>query len=131
MNFLQKLTDKVATKKGAWITVIAWLVIMILISAGPKLGEYKVTNFQSLPDDAQSLIAQNKLDELFPNDKGTPGIYVFHNPDGELVIGDVNTIIEGIKDANIEGIEEILDVYIPIDPPPTPTFIKSAPASAK
>ena len=110
MNFLQKLTDKVATKKGAWITVVAWLVIMILISAGPRLGEYKVTNFQSLPDDAQSLIAQNKLDELFPNDKGTPGIYVFHNPDGELVIGDVNTIIEGIKDANIEGIEEILDV---------------------
>ena len=110
MNFLQKLTDKVATKKGAWITLIVWLVIMIGISAGPMLSEFKVTNFQSLPDEAESIIAQNKLDELFPNDKGTPGIYVFHNPDGELVLEDVNAIIKGIKDANIEGIEEILDV---------------------
>ncbi len=110
MNFLQKLTDKVATKKGAWITLVVWLVVMIGISAGPMLSEYKVTNFQSLPDEAESIIAQKKLDEYFPNDKGTPGIYVFHNPDGELVLEDVNTIIAGIKDANIEGIEEIVDV---------------------
>ena len=110
MNFLHSLTDKVATKKGAWITLIIWLVVMIGISAGPKLGDYKVTNFQSLPDDAQSIIAQNQLDEYFPNDKGTPGIYVFHNPDGELVVEDVTTIITAIKDANIEGIAEILDI---------------------
>ena len=81
MNFLQKLTDKVATKKGAWITLIVWLVLMIGLSAGPLLSKYKVTNFQSLPDEAQSIIAQNKLDEQFPSDQGTPGIYVFHNPD--------------------------------------------------
>lgn len=110
MNFLEALTDKVATKKGAWITVIVWLVLMILISAGPKLGDYKVTNFQSLPDEAQSIIAQNKLDEYFPNDQGTPGIYVFHNPDGDLVVEDVTTIIEGIKEANIEGIADIIDI---------------------
>ncbi len=110
MNFLQKLTDKVATKKGAWITLIIWLVVMIGLSAGPMLSEFKVTNFQSLPDEAESIIAQKNLDEYFPNDKGTPGIYVFHNPNGELVLDDVNTIIAGIKEANIEGIEEIVDV---------------------
>lgn len=110
MNFLQKLTDKVATKKGAWITLIIWLVIMIGISAGPKLSEFKVTNFQSLPNEAESIIAQKKLDKYFPNDKGTPGIYVFHNPDGELILEDVNTIIAEIKEANIEGIDQIVDV---------------------
>ncbi|CAG9622719.1 MMPL family transporter [Sutcliffiella rhizosphaerae] len=110
MNFLRSFTDKVATRKGAWITVVLWLVFMIGISAGPRLGDYKVTNFQSLPDEAPSIIAQNKLDEYFPNDQGTPGIYVFHHPNGELDIEEVTTIIAGIKEANIEGIEEILDI---------------------
>ena len=122
MNFLQKLTDKVATKKGAWITVIVWLVLMIGLSAGPMLSEYKVTNFQSLPDEAKSIIAQNKLDEQFPSDQGTPGIYVFHNPDGELVIEDVTTILNGIKAENIEGIADIVDISA-LPPQATAAFL--------
>ncbi|MHA6250434.1 MMPL family transporter [Oceanobacillus sp. CAU 1775] len=110
MNVLRLLTDKVATRKGAWITIILWLVIMIGLSAGPQLGDYKVTNFQSLPDDAESIITQKKLDEYFPNDQGTPGVYVFHKENGELVVEDVIEIIDGIKAANIEGIEEIVDI---------------------
>ena len=122
MNLLKSLTDKVATKKGAWITVVLWLVLMIGISAGPRLGDYKVTNFQSLPSEAQSIIAQSKLDEYFPNDQGTPGIYVFHNPDGELVVEDIITIIDGIKEANIEGIEEIIDISV-LPPQALPAFL--------
>lgn len=110
MNFIKSITDKVATKKGAWITVIIWLIVMIALSAGPKLSDYKAASFQYLPDDAKSIITQNKLDEYFPNDEGTPGIYVFHNPDGELVLDDVQKIIDGIKEENIEGIEYILDL---------------------
>lgn len=110
MNFVRTLTDKVATRKGAWITLVLWLIVMIGISAGPRLGDYKVTNFQSLPDEAQSMVAGEKLDEHFPNDQGTPGIYVFHNPGGELNIDDAVTIIDGIKQADIEGIEEIVDI---------------------
>lgn len=110
MNLLRALTDKVATKKGAWITIIVWLVLMIALSMGPMLSEFKVTNFQSLPDEAQSIIAQKKLDEYFPNDQGTPGIYVFHNPNGDLVVENVITIIDGIKGAEIEGIADIIDL---------------------
>lgn len=110
MNLLRALTDKVATKKGAWITIIVWLVLMIALSMGPMLSEFKVTNFQSLPDEAQSIIAQKKLDEYFPNDQGTPGIYVFHNPNGDLVVENVTTIIDGIKGAEIEGIADIIDL---------------------
>ncbi|NSL52852.1 MMPL family transporter [Calidifontibacillus erzurumensis] len=110
MNFLKSLTDKVSTKKGAWMTVVIWLVLMIVMSAGPKLGDYKVSNFQSLPDEAQSIITQNQLDQYFPTDQGTPGIYVFYKPDGKLAIEDVIMIIEEIKEANIEGIEKIVDI---------------------
>ena len=122
MNFLKTITDKVSTKKGAWITLILWLVIMIGLSGGPRLGDYKVTNFQSLPNDAQSIIAQNQLDKYFPKDQGTPGIYVFHNPDGELVIEDVQKIIDEIKAANIKGIETILDIST-LPPPALEAFI--------
>ncbi|MFC5560124.1 MMPL family transporter [Ureibacillus thermophilus] len=110
MKFIQSITDKVSTKKGAWITVAIWLVVMILISAGPRLSDYKTTNFQALPDEAPSIIAQNKLDEYFPNDQGTPGIYVFYKSDGEIAIDEVGKIIDGIKKADIDGIETILDV---------------------
>lgn len=122
MSMLNKLTDKVSTKKGAWITVILWFVILLGVSAGPKLADYKVTNFQSLPDDAPSIIAQEKLDEYFPNDQGTPGIYVFHNPSGELNVDEVITILDGIKEANIDGIEEILDVSL-LPPQALPAFL--------
>lgn len=109
-KLLRPITDWVATKRGAWITVIAWLVLMIGISAGPKLGDYKVTNFQSLPDEAASIIADNKIDELFPNEQGTPGILVFHNSDGDINIEEVKEILSGIEAENIEGIDQIVPI---------------------
>ena len=109
-RFLHTVTDWVSTKKGMRITIIAWLVLMIGLTAGPKLNDYKVTNFQSLPDEAEAIVSQNKVDELFPSDTGTPGILVFNNPDGEIDIAEVNEILKGITDEKIEGIEEIVDL---------------------
>ena len=109
-KLLHPITDWVSTKRGMWITIIAWLVLMVGLSAGPQLGEYKVTNFQSLPDDAASIIASEKLDEYFPNDQGTPGILVFHNEDGEVNVESVKNILEGIQQANIDGIDTIVDI---------------------
>lgn len=109
-RFLHAVTDWVSTKKGMRITIIAWLVIMIGLSAGPKLNDYKVTNFQSLPDEAESIVAENKVDELFPSDTGTPGILAFNNPDGDVDVAEVKEILSGIMDENIKGIEEIVDI---------------------
>ena len=109
-RFLHTVTDWVSTKKGMRITIIAWLVLMIGLTAGPKLNDYKVTNFQSLPDEAEAIVAQNKVDELFPSDSGTPGILVFNNKDGEIDIAEVNEILKGITDEKIDGIEEIVDL---------------------
>ncbi|PQD93873.1 MMPL domain-containing protein [Pradoshia eiseniae] len=109
-RFLHTVTDWVSTKKGMRITIIAWLVIMIALSAGPRLTDYKVTNFQSLPDEAESIVAQNKVDEFFPSDTGTPGILVFNNPDGDVDIAEVNEVLDGIKKEKIDGIEEIVDI---------------------
>lgn len=109
-KLLSSITDFVSTKKGMWLTIIIWLVAMVALSAGPRLSDYKVTNFQSLPDDAQSIIAQQKVDEYFPDDKGTPGIYVFTTSKGDISVEDVSTILTKIKDEKISGIDEMLDI---------------------
>lgn len=109
-KFLYPITDWVSTKRGMWITIIAWLVLMIGLSAGPKLGDYKVTNFQSLPDEAASIIAENKSEELFPNDQGTPGILVFHNENGDVDLDEVKQALNAVMAEEIEGIETIVDI---------------------
>ncbi len=109
-KILNPITDWVSTKRGMWITIIIWLVLMIGLSAGPHLGDYKVTNFQSLPDDAQSIIAQQKVDELFPNDQGTPGILVFHNENGDVDVEGVKEILDTIRSENIDGIDQLIDI---------------------
>jgi len=109
LNWITKVTDKVSTRKGAWVTLIIWLVLMIGLSAGPQLSEYKVSNFQSLPDDAPSIIASEKVKELFPSDTGTPGILVFHNEQGVLNIDEVNQILTELDVDNVEGVETYLN----------------------
>ncbi|OMF56974.1 MMPL domain-containing protein [Paenibacillus sp. FSL R5-0490] len=109
-KLLHGVTDWVSTKRGMWITIIGWLVLMIGLSAGPMLGDYKTNNFQSLPDEAKSIIAQNKTEEYFPNKQGTPGILVFHNENGEVQIEEAKQILEGIMKEDIDGIKTIIDI---------------------
>lgn len=109
-KFLNPITDWVSTKRGTWITLIAWIVLAVVLTFGPTLNDYKVANFQSLPDDAQSIIADDKLKEYFPNDQGTPGILVFHNAEGDVDLEAVKKILAGITDAGIEGIDSIVDI---------------------
>ncbi|MFB5282567.1 MMPL family transporter [Peribacillus sp. Hz7] len=109
-KLLYPITDWVSTKRGMWITIIVWLLLMIGLSAGPKLGDYKVTNFQSLPDEAKSIIAEQKTEELFPNDQGTPGILVFHNENGDVNIEEAKQILDGILAEDIKEIESIVDI---------------------
>lgn len=109
-SLLHPITDWVSTKRGMWITIIVWLVVMIGLSAGPSVSDYKVTNFQSLPNDAQSIIANEKLEEFFPNDQGTPGILVFHNENGEANVAEITDIMNAIIAANVAGVDEIIDI---------------------
>lgn len=109
-SLLTSITDWVTTKRGMWITLVVWLVLMIGLSAGPQLSNYKVTNFQSLPNDAPSIIANEKLEQYFPNDQGTPGILVFHNENGEVNLSAVTEIMNAIISADVAGVDQIVDI---------------------
>lgn len=109
-KFLSPITDWVSTKRGMWITIITWLLLAAVLTFGPSLNDYKVANFQSLPDDAEAIIADKKMNEYFPNDQGTPGILVFQNPESEVDLAGIQEILDGIKAAEVEGIDEIVDI---------------------
>ncbi len=114
-KLLSPITDWVSTKLGMRITILVWLAVMILLSVGPKLGDYKATSFQSLPDEAQSIIAENKLAKTFPDDQGMPGIMVFHNAKGGVDLDEVKLILNGINSADIQGIQSVMNI---VDLPP-------------
>ncbi|HSI66397.1 MAG TPA: MMPL family transporter [Planococcus sp. (in: firmicutes)] len=121
-KFLHPITDWVSTKRGMWITITIWLIMMIALSMGPRVSDYQVANFQSLPDDAESIIADDKLKEYFPNDEGTPGILVFHNPEGAVAIEEVQEILAEISAATITGVDSIVDIS-QLPPPALEGFI--------
>lgn len=109
-KLLSPITDWVSSKRGMRITILVWLIVMIGLSAGPGPSDYKVTNFQSLPDEAQSILAENKLKERFPDEQGTPGILVFHNASGDVDPNEVKQILDGIISADIQGVKSIVDI---------------------
>jgi RND superfamily putative drug exporter len=102
---IRKLTDKVTTPKGVRITLILWVVVMLLLSAGPRPSDYKSPNFKSLPADAASMIADAKVKEYFPDDQGTPAIFVFHRDQGEVDVQTVMNTVRAVTEANIEDVE--------------------------
>lgn len=104
-KILQQLTDKVTTKKGVRITIAVWIAVMVLLSMGPSASEFKVTNFESLPADAPSIIAEEKMEQYFPNDQGIPAILVFHEEEGMIQIPDVLAVMNTMMESDIEHVE--------------------------
>lgn len=104
---LQNITDKVTTQKGVRLTIIAWIVLMLLLSMGPPAADFRVTNFESLPDDAPSIIADEQLEYYFPDDQGIPAILVFHEEEGDIEVPAVLEVMHALLEAEIEHVEWI------------------------
>lgn len=108
-NALQRVTDFVTTKRGMWITLTVWVLLAVLLSAGPKAADYRATNFQSLPDDAESIIADGELRETFPDAQSTPGILVFSSEQPIELKTILDTLTE-IQSSPIEGLLPMMDI---------------------
>lgn len=107
-SLLRPVTDWVSTKRGMWITLAVWLIATVLLSAGPSASDYKTTGFQSLPDHAQSIVANGKIEQYFNNDQGVPALLVFHNAKGNIDLTKVGDITDAISKAKIEGVKQIV-----------------------
>lgn len=108
---IHRITDFVTTKKGMWITLTIWVLLAVLLSAGPKAADYRSANFQSLPDDAPSIQAEKELKAAFPDAQATPGILVFSG-DAPLETTEIFTVLEDIKEADIDAIKPMMDLGV-------------------
>ncbi|MGG7620882.1 MMPL family transporter [Bacillus coreaensis] len=109
-SILKRITDQVSTRKGTWVTLGVWVIVTVLLAIlAPSAKEYESSNITSLPSDAKSVIAQNKLDQYFKDNDGIPAILVFQSSDAKAV--NVSEIEAFIKDVEkVEGVKEIVPI---------------------
>ncbi|MFC4802630.1 MMPL family transporter [Neobacillus sp. GCM10023253] len=108
-SFLQSLTDRVSTKKGMWITLGIWFAAAMLLAVlAPGAKDYEVSSLKSIPEDAQSVIAQKKVDKYFKDNEGIPAILVFQSKDGEITFPQLASLVDIIEKEKIQGVDQIV-----------------------
>ncbi|PLS10368.1 MMPL family transporter [Neobacillus cucumis] len=110
-TLLQAITDRVTTKKGMWITLAAWFIVTMLLAVfAPSVRDYEVSNVASLPDDAQSVIAQKKVDQYFKDNDGLPAILVFQSKNGEVQLADLTNLLDQVLSKKIKGVQQVVSL---------------------
>lgn len=86
-------------KRIWWLSIIGWLLVTTILSmVAPGAKEYAEGNANAgLPDDALSIIADQKIDEYFPEDGGMPLFPVIHKKDG-LTEDEIRTFTNALAD---------------------------------
>jgi len=108
-SFLQHITDWVSTKKGMWMTLAAWLILtMVLAIFTPSAKDYQVNSLDTLPKDAQSVIAKQKADANFKNNDGIPAILVFQSRNGEINFQKIASLFDRIEQEKINGVDQLI-----------------------
>lgn len=123
-KFIRSVTNRVTTKKGAWITLSVWILAAIILSiAAPSTKEYSVNNVSKLyPESSPSEVAQQKIDQYFKEDEGIPAILVFEVQQGNLQLNELLELSEGIFDSNISYVKSVIPLHL-MPPEATNTFI--------
>jgi RND superfamily putative drug exporter len=121
-SILMRITDRVSTRKGTWVTLGVWVIVTLLLAIlAPSAKDYESSNITSLPSEAKSVIAQNKLDQFFKDNDGTPAILVFQSSDDKVVnVSELESFIKGVE--KVEGVKEIVPINI-LPPQATESFI--------
>nr|WP_221437263.1 MMPL family transporter [Gracilibacillus halotolerans] len=87
----------------------------MLTFLAPGAREYEVSRLEPFPDDMQSVVAQDKLEEYFESNDGIPAIVVMQAKDGELTPEEFALAFEKISEENINGLNQIVPIdQIPI-----------------
>ncbi len=108
-SFLQSVTDRVTSKKGMWMTLGIWLLATVLLAVlAPSAKEYEVSSIETIPAEAKSIIAQNKVEKYFSGNEGIPAILVFQSDDNIVELSELSPLFEKID--QVEGIKE----YVPL-----------------
>ncbi|WP_124727289.1 MMPL family transporter [Staphylospora marina] len=83
-RLMQAFVSKISGRRGAWGTLIFWLVLMVILSGvAPAAKNHAVNvNGADLPEEARSVVAREELQRHFSDNDGLPALLVFHKKDG-------------------------------------------------
>lgn len=83
MKFLMHFIEAVSSKKGRWITLLTWVVLVgILSSIFPNVNKMADNGAGDLPNSSMSVQAEKVAKKQFPNNSGTPLLLVWYREDG-------------------------------------------------
>ncbi len=106
-NLLTAITDRLSTRKGMWTTLAIWLAAtMLLAVVAPSAKDYETSSIDSIPVDAPSSVAQEKLDEYFANEDGLPGILVFQSDGGSFEPEELSAFFAELQE--LDGIASVV-----------------------
>lgn len=112
-QFIHFITDKIATKKGAWLTITIWILLAIILSfIAPSSKEYAVNNVSQLyPNDSPSVVAGKKVDEYFEDDEGIPAIFVFETNEANINLNDISEITETLSATDVPYMKNVIPIH--------------------
>jgi len=109
-KLLQTLTDKIATRRGMWITLAAWFVVALLLGGlapGAKDFEKNATG-SGLPASAESVIASERVNTYFSKDEGVPALLVVSTEGEALDMGKAAEIAKAIDEASVDHVVQVV-----------------------
>lgn len=110
-RWLRAVTDWVATKKGMWWTLALWLAaIGALAALAPNVKQYEASSIETVPKEAQSMVAQAKVDRYFQADDGIPAIFVFRSEKEPVSKDALQRLLMQIQQQHQEAIEKLVPV---------------------
>lgn len=112
---LQRVASCFTGKISKWVTLVVWILIALILTLTlPSVGDKVQNNAANLPDVAQSVQAEQVLEQYFPNSSGIPALLVWHR-DGGLNKNDfiiMQQLAEQLTAEPLEAQEAIIPLHM-------------------
>lgn len=117
---IQRIASCFTGKISKWVTLVVWILIALILTLTlPSVGDKEQNNAANLPSDAQSVLAEQVIQEYFPNSTGVPALLVWHRDTGltEEDFTIVRSVSEELTNNPLPSQEEIIPLHmgIPIE----------------
>ena len=117
---IQRIASCFTGKISKWVTVAVWILIALILTLTlPSVGDKVKNNADNLPSNAQSVLADQVIQEYFPNSTGVPALLVWHREAGltEEDFSIVRQLTEELTNSPLVAQEAIIPLHmgIPIE----------------
>lgn len=117
---IQRIAACFTGKISKWVTLVVWILIALILTLTlPSVGDKEQNNAANLPSDAQSVLADQVIQQYFPNSTGVPALLVWHRDAGltEEDFSIVRQLSEELTNNPLPSQESIIPLHmgIPIE----------------